>query len=217
MGKPLDPSIQAAATPPVNDAAQAVLSGAFTAVGPGPAFAFYGAFNVLMWGSAVVSLATQAASANATVNSTVALTPGQGLVSARVPYGATIVAFSTTNLGGLTTVQIAGLTTTQVGGLTAGTDAAALVIGVTPDATVNLERSFDGGQTWITCGIGGGGQPASYDMGAAGIDNPVSFVVAEPERQVAYRLNCISYTSGTVNYRISATGLAAMTWGIPVG
>jgi hypothetical protein len=70
--------------------------------------------------------------------------------------------------------------------------------------TLNIERSFDGGTTWIVANIGGSGQLAQYNAGT-----PVSLTFGEPEKQVLYRINCIAYTSGTINYRISQTGGAA--------
>lgn len=82
------------------------------------------------------------------------------------------------------------------------------------NGTVRLERSFDGGTTWIVCGVGGNGAQASYTT-TTGAD--VSIVVSEPEEGVCYRLNCTAYTSGTINYRFSTSGLAAMAWGVPPG
>jgi hypothetical protein len=40
-------------------------------------------------------------------------------------------------------------------------------------------------------------------------------VFGQPEREVLYRLNCTAYSSGTINYRLSATGGAAeaLTYG----
>lgn len=81
--------------------------------------------------------------------------------------------------------------------------------------SVQLERSFDGGTTWICCNIGGGGNPAIYANDTPSTD--ISFVAAEPEKGVLYRLNCTAVTVGPINYRISASGAAAMTWGVPVG
>lgn len=72
------------------------------------------------------------------------------------------------------------------------------------DATVQVERSFNGGSTWIVCNVGSSGTLAQYlDLSS------VSLTFGEPERNVLYRLNCIEYTSGTINYRISQTGGAA--------
>lgn len=86
-----------------------------------------------------------------------------------------------------------------------GADATATFTGagVTYSATMQLERSFDGGKTWLVCNIGGAGALAQWAAGT-----PVNITFGEPERQVAYRLNCIAYTSGTINYRISQTGAA---------
>lgn len=75
------------------------------------------------------------------------------------------------------------------------------------NATVRLERSFDGGVTWVVCGIGGGGQQAQWNTP----NQDVSVVAAEPEKGVLYRLNCTAYTSGTINYRMSASGGASMS------
>jgi len=62
--------------------------------------------------------------------------------------------------------------------------------------SVTLERSFDGGTTWITCGKDSSGTAATYTA-------PASLTVSEPEQNVLYRLNCTAYVSGTINYRIS--------------
>ena len=90
--------------------------------------------------------------------------------------------------------------------------------GLTPSTawggSVQLERSFDGGMTWLICGVGGAGQGAIY-TGVAQAGVPVSVVASEPERGVLYRLNCTAYVSGTINYRLSVSGLAAMAWGVP--
>lgn len=76
--------------------------------------------------------------------------------------------------------------------------------------SVQLERSFDGGTTWIICNIGGGGQQAIYAAGT-----PISFVASEPEKGVLYRLNCTSLSSASISYRMSTTGVGATAWGIP--
>lgn len=82
------------------------------------------------------------------------------------------------------------------------------------NSTVQLEKTFDGGTTWLPAGIGGAGQQAVYvNVGALAI------VVSEPEKGVSYRLNCTAYVSGTLNYRMSASGPAALAWavGVPSG
>lgn len=63
-------------------------------------------------------------------------------------------------------------------------------------ATVQLERSFDDGSTWVVCSRDSAGTNASYTA-------PASLLIEEPEAGVLYRLNCAAYTSGTVSYRIS--------------
>lgn len=63
-------------------------------------------------------------------------------------------------------------------------------------ATVALERSFDAGANWL---------PVTYADSpptALSYTAPVSFVWVDPEAGVIYRLRC-TWTSGTVNYRIS--------------
>lgn len=66
-------------------------------------------------------------------------------------------------------------------------------------ATVQLERSFDGGTTWLVAGVGGSGAQAVYNTA----NQDVSVEAIEPEMGVLYRWHCAAYTSGTVNYRIS--------------
>jgi hypothetical protein len=71
--------------------------------------------------------------------------------------------------------------------------------------TIVLERSFDGSTTWL---------PRTDVPGNGSYTAVASFVVAEPERGVLYRLRCSVFTSGTMNYRMSATGAAAMAWAV---
>ena len=61
-------------------------------------------------------------------------------------------------------------------------------------ATVQLERSFDGGTNWLPCTRAG--VPVAFSL-------PFTDVVSEPEAGVLYRLNCTSYTSGTAHVRLS--------------
>lgn len=90
--------------------------------------------------------------------------------------------------------------------VTTGADAAATFTGglIVGAQTVQLERSFDGGSTFIACNIGGNGALAQWVNAG-----PINITFGEPEKNVLYRLNCIAYTSGTLNYRISQTGGAA--------
>lgn len=71
--------------------------------------------------------------------------------------------------------------------------------GVSFSGTVQVERMLDGG-TFVVCNIGGAGQLAQFTAGT-----PVSVTFGEPEKFGYYRLNCIAYSSGTINYRFSQT------------
>jgi hypothetical protein len=62
-------------------------------------------------------------------------------------------------------------------------------------ATVRLERSFDGGTTWLPITANG--------TGLMNFTAACSEQWSDDEVGVQYRLNCTAYTSGTVNYRIS--------------
>lgn len=62
--------------------------------------------------------------------------------------------------------------------------------------TVRLEKSFDGGTTWIPASLDTSGTPASYT-------GPVSVTGFEGEKGMYYRANCTAYTSGTINVRMS--------------
>lgn len=64
-------------------------------------------------------------------------------------------------------------------------------------ATVQLERSFDGGTTWLQ--LTSNGTQVEKFTGSTVISESVT----ENEAGVQYRLNCTAYTSGTVNYRLS--------------
>jgi hypothetical protein len=78
--------------------------------------------------------------------------------------------------------------------------------------SAQLERSFDGGTTWVVCGIGGAGQQAVY---SSGLD--VSIAASEPERAMLYRLRNTALSVGPLNWRVSATGVLSTTNGIPAG
>lgn len=59
--------------------------------------------------------------------------------------------------------------------------------------TVVVERSFDDGTTWLP----------KWPDAVYSISSPVSFGDEETEEGVKYRLNCTSYSSGPINYRVS--------------
>lgn len=75
-------------------------------------------------------------------------------------------------------------------------------------ATVQLERSFDGGTTWIIDTI----QPTQTQAIWSTASHDVSTQFFEPEAGVLYRLDCTAFTSGTANYRMSTTGRASGIW-----
>lgn len=89
---------------------------------------------------------------------------------------------------------------------TTGADANAAFTGagVIWTGSVQIERSFDGGLTYVICNVGGAGTLAQFNAGT-----PVSVTFGEPEKNVLYRLNCTVLTGGNINYRISQTGGAA--------
>jgi len=68
-------------------------------------------------------------------------------------------------------------------------------------ATVQLERSYDGGTTWCVIVVGSV-QMNKWDYNSTALAN-ISEIVEEPQLGVIYRLNCTSFTSGTLAYQIS--------------
>lgn len=219
MGLPLSALANPITDSPANtdEGANQILEGVFSGVGPSRPIPVYGAFNFNLFGSVSYTIHFQAGSAVTTVTNGALMAAGQSVVATGLPPGATIASLSTVQVSGLTTVTIGGLSTAQIGTITAGAIVGVFVgAGVTPTATINLERTFDGGYTWIPAGIGNAGQPATYQFGSAAIDNPLSAVGAEPEVHVGYRFNCTAFSGAVnVNYRLSISGLAAMAWGIP--
>lgn len=75
-----------------------------------------------------------------------------------------------------------------------------VVLSGTFSATVAIQRSFDDGATWHTISKNADGDAAQYTA-PAGIS--ITEIEGRDESPVLYRLNCTSYTSGTVNYRMS--------------
>jgi hypothetical protein len=90
MAIPAPIGVAAAGKPNSGDQANAVISGSFSAIGPGKAFAFRGPMNLAIWGSINVSLATTNGSSSATVGSATGLAVGNGINSVNVPPGTTI-------------------------------------------------------------------------------------------------------------------------------
>lgn len=165
-------------------------------------------------------LGAAVAGPNIPVGATVTNIVRTAVLSPSYPGGASImgiVEISATPTGTLPVENVASPFTFAVvaSQVAAGADAAAIFTGASIGASasvVNLERSFDGGATWIVCNIGAAGTIAQFNGG------PISTSWAEPERGVCYRLNCIAYSVPTVsegtttlNYRLSQTAGAAMS------
>ena len=70
------------------------------------------------------------------------------------------------------------------------------VVWGTFSGSVALERSPDGGTTWINCSTDAGGTPNAVAV-------PTSVRCFEPESGILYRVNCGTFASGTINWRIS--------------
>jgi len=68
----------------------------------------------------------------------------------------------------------------------------------------NLERTFDGGTTWIPVFVAGT---------IANLGTVETTSMTEVERGVGWRLNCGTLASGTIHYRFSASGLMAQSIG----
>lgn len=72
--------------------------------------------------------------------------------------------------------------------------------GTSPIGTVKLEKSYDT-TNWFDVSLDSLGTPAAWTLGTA---TEISVLVDEPEDDVAYRLNCTAFTSGTITGRIAA-------------
>ncbi len=280
MGLPAPLGVSATGAPPAGDAASGVISGTFSAVGPGLPFSFFGPFNVELYASITSSLTTTNGSLNASVVSGTGIAAGVAINSKNVPRGTTWATFSgTSGTLALPTISLTGIVSTAAAqisclastaglvgstvtgpgipasttvvsvlvaavaasgnspgtpgvvqisaiptsapttnapqafsfaltsqAITTGVDAAVVFTGaaISFSATIQLERSFDGGATWLVANFDNKGTLAQYTTGT-----PVSASFGEPENQVLYRLNCIVYSSGTINYRISQSGALA--------
>ena len=94
--------------------------------------------------------------------------------------------------------------------VTAGTDNNATFagLGVVFNGSVQLEKSFDGGLTYILASLNNSGSMAQWNG-----SNPISGSFWEPERGVLYRMNCTAYTGNgnALNYRLSESGAGAQS------
>lgn len=61
--------------------------------------------------------------------------------------------------------------------------------------TVIVQKSFDGGTTWI--------QTTANGVATHSLTTPAAETDAEWESNVLWRMTCSAFTSGTINYRIS--------------
>lgn len=74
-------------------------------------------------------------------------------------------------------------------------------------ATAQLQRSFDGGTTWLPVSSDAAGDTLQWSV-------PFSGTWTEVEKVVLYRLACTAYVSGTINYRISQASDFIWTGGL---
>lgn len=74
-------------------------------------------------------------------------------------------------------------------------------------ASWQLEKSFDGGATWVIVTPSIGAPVSSTTANAS-----IAIQISEPERGMLYRVNCTAYTSGTINWRMSTTA-KSVTYG----
>ena len=197
-------------TPPANDQANAVLTGVINALGTTAPFECYVSFHINLTRVEATPLTTHAVKGNATVGSYAGLAVGQFVTSVNVPPGTTIATLPGAPNITLNFMPGAG----GAAAVAAGVDNNAHLGGAAWNAIVQLERTYDGGKTWQVAGVGGAGQGAIY-TGNNLAGQPVDVIASECEKGVSYRFNCTNYVSGTINYRFSASGLAAMPWGVP--
>ena len=105
-----------------------------------------------------------------------------------------------TGAADLATLVVASTLTSVTAGNTilAPTNGAVLNVSVwgTFVGVVQLERSFDGGAIWSAVSRDIVGSAAQFNV-------PFSLQIRETEAGVLYRVSCISFSSGTINYRLS--------------
>ncbi len=90
MGKRAPVGVAAWGQPSAGDEANAVISGTFTAVQPGRAFALRGPMNVEIWGAYNTTLTTTAGSLAATAGTAGPIAAGSAINSVNVPRGTTV-------------------------------------------------------------------------------------------------------------------------------
>lgn len=102
--------------------------------------------------------------------------------------------------------------------LVAGTDTGATFTGAaTPLATTEtyqIERSLDGGSTFLCCNIGGSQTLAQFSNQTG----PLLVSFGDPEANALYRVNLLALSAlsgATINYRFSTTGQAGVSLQTP--
>lgn len=132
-------------------------------------------------------------------------TPAARPVQAQIEISqAATITSDPNNQGGIGTALTIIPTANMIGSSSANSFFTGSTIAYT--GSVQLEKSFDGGASWIVVNIGppGSGAMAIYQNAAC-----VSFTLFEPEKQVLYRWNCTAITltgAESIQYRISETG-----------
>jgi hypothetical protein len=127
-----------------------------------------------------------------------------------IPKGGTVDAANDVSQANLTATDPGGAGTTQTAGRTAAIGLYGqfnFIIAGTFVGTVILERSWDGGNTWVTHGTDNWTTLASFTA-------PVSEVGLEPEQGMLWRLRCTAYTSGTIIARLSQSVDFQLTGGL---
>jgi hypothetical protein len=68
--------------------------------------------------------------------------------------------------------------------------------------TVQIEKTYDNGTTWIPVALDVAGTVASYSLNIASATG-FNVTLFEVEHGVNWRVRCTGFTSGTLNYRLS--------------
>ena len=177
-----------------DDQANSVVSGQFSAVGPGPWLGLQGAFNATLYASINTSLATTKGSLTSTVGSGAGLAAGAGINSINVPPGATIGVISGTTVTlALPIIQLTGFiaangtisglgeTANLLGATVTGPVAAGVVSGTT---VASVPIPFVAGQF---------GNPGTINLSVA----PSPTVPTNQQLTFTFALGSQSVTTGT--------------------
>lgn len=145
------------------------------------------------------------------------------------PTGTTVIAVGANGTSVVTSVPPTSVPTTSdtvpiefsltANALVAGADTGATFTGATTPigaatTSFQIERSLDGGATFVVANIGGSQQLAQFTA----VIGPLSVAFGDPEANALYRINVTVYsasTNVTPNYRLSASGQAGMSLQAP--